>query len=228
MCGRFVLFAPGKDLARHFGAAAPSDLEAHYNIAPTQQILILRVNPETGAREFLFVKWGLVPFWSKDERSAAKMINARLETAAQKPAFRAAFKYRRCLVPTTGFYEWKRRGSKKQPFFFDAVDGTPLGFAGLYEKWKSPSGEIIHSAAILTTDANELLRDVHDRMPVIVNPDHYGEWLDPKIQDSVKAQAGLTPVPADYIKGYPVSTRVNKSDYQGADCILPLQEALFF
>lgn len=228
MCGRFVLFAPGKDVARHFGAAAPPDLEAHYNIAPTQSILILRVNPETGTREFLFVKWGLIPFWSKDERSAAKMINARLETAYQKPAFRAAFKYRRCLVPANGFYEWKRQGSKKQPFFFEAVDGQPLGFAGLFEKWKSPSGEIIHSATILTTEANELLRDIHDRMPVIVDPAHYDEWLDPRIQDPATAQAALEPLPSDYMKGYPVSPQVNKSDYEGADCILPLQDALFF
>jgi putative SOS response-associated peptidase YedK len=177
MCGRFVLMTPGRDLAERFGLEEEPVLEPRYNIAPTQMVAIIRLEKETGRRRLDFVRWGLIPFWSKDPSIGNKLINARAETAAEKPAFSSAFKSRRCLVPADGYYEWKKRKEgQKQPYLARNADGTPFAFAGLWEKWQAPEDQIIESCTILTTDANDLTRPIHDRMPVVygnIKGDHF-------------------------------------------------------
>jgi putative SOS response-associated peptidase YedK len=152
MCGRFVLMTVGKDLAKQFGLEEVPELEPRYNIAPTQVVVIIRLDRNTLQRRLVQVKWGLVPFWAKDTSIGNRLINARVESASEKPAFRAAFKFRRCLVPADGFYEWKKiEGKQKQPYFVRNSDGSPFAFAGLWESWKGAEGEIIESCTILTT-----------------------------------------------------------------------------
>ena len=174
MCGRFTLFKPAGRLSAACGVEL-DDIEPRYNIAPTQQVLAIAVFDDK--RQAFLPRWGLVPSWSKDDKGAARLINARAETIAEKPSFRSAFRKRRCLVPADGFYEWKAEPGGKQPFHFRRRDRLPFAFAGLWEK--GPAGD---GAAILTTAANELLAPVHDRMPVILSPDDYVRWLDPSAE----------------------------------------------
>lgn len=220
MCGRFVLMTPGRSLAEKFGLSEEPFLEPRYNIAPTQMVAIIRLRPEASERALVFVKWGLIPFWAKDRSIAPKLINARAETAAEKPAFRAAFKYRRCLIPADGFYEWQSRPKRaKQPYLITASDGKPFAFAGLWEHWESPDGEVAESCTILTTDSNELVQVLHDRMPVILHEKDYELWLDPDIKDPKLLKPLLQSYPADKMKSYPVTTRVNKADYDAPECV---------
>ena len=171
MCGRFVLMTPGRSLAKRFGLEEVPDLEPRYNIAPTQMVAMIRLDRDTLQRRLVLVKWGLIPFWAKDSSIGNRLINARAESAAEKPAFRSAFKSRRCLVPADGYYEWKKRkGGQKQPYLARNADGSPFAFAGLWERWQAPEDEIIESCTILTTDANDLTQPIHDRMPVILKP----------------------------------------------------------
>ncbi len=223
MCGRFVLMTVGRDLARHFGLEEDIELEPRYNIAPTQVVAIVRSEEGVGRRELRLVKWGLIPFWAKDPKIASRLINARSESVADKPAFRSAFKNRPCLVPADGFYEWKNTKGKKQPYYFGLANGEPLAFAGLWERWKAPEGDIIESCTILTTDANELLQPIHDRMPVILKPEDYDLWLDPKMKKAELVKPLLQPFPPDQMVGYPVSGKVNKADHEGPDCVRPLE-----
>lgn len=212
----------GRDLAQHFGIEEAIQLEPRYNIAPTQVVAIVR-NEESGVRrELRLVKWGLIPFWAKDPKIASRLINARSESVAEKPAFRSAFKNRPCLVPADGFYEWKKAEGKKQPYYFGLADGKPLAFAGLWERWKAPEGDVIESCTILTTEANELLQPIHDRMPVILKPEDYDLWLDPKMKKAELVKPLLQPFPPDQMAGYPVSEMVNKADHEGPDCVRPL------
>ncbi len=222
MCGRFTLNQPVEALAKIFDVQQLPDLPAEYNIAPTQKVAIVLQNPESKKREFQQLHWGLIPSWAKDPGIGAKTINARAETVAEKPAFRSAFKHRRCLVLADGFYEWQRQQGKKQPFYFRLQDGQPFAFAGLWERWQSPSNEEITSCTILTTAANELLQPIHERMPVIVDPQDYDLWLDSQVQTPQTLQQLLRSYPAAAMTAYPVSTLVNNSRHNSPECIVPM------
>ncbi|MEH2192621.1 MAG: SOS response-associated peptidase [Nostoc sp.] len=236
MCGRFTLNQSAEALAQVFHVEPVLDLAANFNIAPTQMVATVLQNPESENREFKQLHWGLIPSWAKDGGMGAKLINARAETVAEKPAFRSAFKHRRCLVLADGFYEWQRQQGKKQPFYFRLQDGQPFGFAGLWEKWQpvraaSPTGEAgtpaneeIISCTILTTAANELLQPIHERMPVILEPKDYDLWLDSQVQTPQTLQQLLRPYPAPAMTSYPVSTLVNNSRHNSQQCIIPLSD----
>lgn len=224
MCGRFTLNQSASALTEVFHVESIPDLADQYNIAPTQMVATVLHNVESNQREFQHLRWGLIPSWAKDPSIGAKLINARAETVAEKPSFRSAFKHRRCLVVADGFYEWQRQQGKKQPFYFRLQDGQPFGFAGLWEKWRSPDQEEIISCTILTTVANELLQPIHERMPVILNPKDYDLWLDPQVQTSEPLHQVLCPYPAPAMTAYPVSTLVNKAQHNSPECIIPLDE----
>jgi putative SOS response-associated peptidase YedK len=181
-------------------------------------------NPEVNQRELQQLRWGLIPSWAKDSSIGSKLINARSETVAEKPSFRSAFKHRRCLVVADGFYEWQKQQGTKQPFYFRLRDEQPFGFAGLWEKWSSPTQEEIISCTILTTTANELLQSIHDRMPVILDPKDYDLWLDPEVQTPQPLQSLLSPYPAAAMTGYPVSKLVNSPKHNSPECIMPVNE----
>jgi putative SOS response-associated peptidase YedK len=217
MCGRFARRADPKRLAKEFKVAEVPGVGPRYNIAPTQDVLGVVETPD--GREMRFYQWGLVPSWAKDASVGARLINARSETVLEKPSFREAFKKRRCIIPADGFYEWQRAGGRKQPFFFRMRDERPFGFAGLWERWEDEGGRVINSCAILTTEANEVLRSVHDRMPVILHPKDYELWLggDARELDLVKEM--LRPYPAEEMTGYPVGASVNSPSNQGAELI---------
>ena len=222
MCGRFALKAPPADIARQFGVDAVPELAPRYNIAPTQDILVIR-HPwrEPEARlEAVQVKWGLLPSWAKDASMAAKLANARAETVAEKPAFRSAFRRMRCLVPADGFYEWEATPSGKQPWFLRLKSQAPLAFAGLWEHWQGPDGAPLETATIITTDANELVRPVHVRMPVILQPADWPVWLGAKTAPE-DLKALLKPLPADLMERYRVSRRMSNARNEGADCMAP-------
>jgi putative SOS response-associated peptidase YedK len=222
MCGRFTLNQPATALARIFHVQQAMDLAAEYNIAPTQMVATVLHKLDSDKREFQQLRWGLIPSWAKDLGIGAKLINARAETVAEKPSFRSAFKHRRCLVLADGFYEWQRQQGKKQPFYFRLQDGQPFAFAGLWETWQSPSNEEITSCTILTTAANELLQPIHDRMPVILEPQDYDLWLDPQVQTPQPLQQLLRPYPAPAMTAYPVSTLVNNARHNSPECIMPI------
>lgn len=211
MCGRYARSSDPAKLAREFKvtAAEVPAAQASYNVALTQNVLAVRETPD--GREMTFLKWGLVPSWAKDASMGAKLINARSETVAEKPAFRDAFKRRRCIIPADGFYEWKREGSRKQPFFFRLKDERPFGFAGLWERWEGDGWNVLNTCTILTTEANELLRPVHDRMPVILHPDVYSQWLEADERERELLRELLRPYPAGEMLGYPVSPLVNST-----------------
>lgn len=220
MCGRFTLAVPAEALASAFKLTQVPELAPRYNIAPTQQVLAIR-GGET-SREAVLLRWGLVPSWAKDLSAGAKMINARSETAAEKPAFRSAMRQRRCLIPADGFYEWQAQPEGKQPFHIRLADRGPFALAGLWEHWKAPTGDWVYTCTILTTEANELMRPLHDRMPVIIPPEHYDRWLDPQIHDAGPLQSLLVPYPAELMLAAPVSKAVNRVANDGPDLIAPL------
>lgn len=212
MCGRFVLATPVSELQRAFGFADAPNLPARYNVAPTQDVAVV-VAAEGGGRSLAAMRWGLVPFWAGDPSVGSRMINARGETAAEKPAFRAAFRQRRCLVPADGFYEWEVAGKAKRPVLIRRRDRAPLAFAGLWEVWRGPKGgpalEVpLRTVTIVTTAANDDLRHLHDRMPVILDAAGQAEWLDPAT--TAEAAAGLVrAAPVGLLDTLAVSTRVN-------------------
>jgi len=228
MCGRYSLTSPVEAMRRLFGfMGAPPNLPARFNIAPTQQVPIIRIGAgRSGERELASLRWGLIPFWAKDASLGAKLINARAEGLAEKPSFRAAFRARRCLVPADGFYEWQASEQGKRPYRIGltggAAEALPLfAFAGLWERWeKAPDGVPVESCTIVTTEANALLRPIHGRMPVILAPETYGTWLDPKTP-AKEALALLGPYPAEAMMAYPVSTRVNNVRNDDPLCIAP-------
>jgi len=221
MCGRFTLTTPAERVQREFELLEIPDLEARYNIAPTQNILAIRHS--TDGNEAGMFKWGLIPSWAKDVSIGAKLINARSETVAEKPSFREAFKRRRCIIPADGFYEWQRTGGKKQPYYFHLKDDRLFGFAGLWEKWRTPDGESLETCSILTTDANEVLRPVHDRMPVILHPDTYDLWLDEDDRKQDLRKELLSPYSASEMAAYPVSTSINSPQHQGEELVQPIE-----
>src|SRR6266478_1605916 len=211
MCGRFLASKSPDEIARWFATrnAIPNS-RASYNVAPTQDILAVRFNPETKERTLDALRWGLVPYWAKDIKIGYSLINAKAETVAEKPAFREAFKSRRCLIAADGFYEWKKLDAKtKQPYAITMKDRSLFGFAGLWERWADKtSGEVVRSCTIITTTPNEITAPIHDRMPVIVAPEDYGKWLGKEVADPVRLLQMLKPFPAEAMKVFPVDTRV--------------------
>lgn len=207
MCGRYAVTTAPEAIRQLFRYAEKPNFPPRYNIAPTQPIAIVRLSE--GERHFALVRWGLIPSWVKDPKSVSLMFNARGETAAEKPAYKAAMKRRRCLVPADGFYEWKREGDRKRPHWIRRRDSKPLAFAGLWETWTGPNGEELETAAIVTTAANDTLKPLHDRMPVVVPPDAFGLWLDPNADLKIAA-ALMTPAPNDLLEAYEVSSAVNR------------------
>jgi putative SOS response-associated peptidase YedK len=224
MCGRFTLTVSGRVLARLFDVPEVAELTPRYNIAPTQQVLIARATEGGGGRELVPARWGLIPFWAKDEKIGARMINARAESVSSKPAFRAAVKHRRCLIPADGFYEWRKTGSGKQPYLIRFADRRPFAFAGLWERWHPDDGEPVDSCTIITTSPNELVAELHDRMPVILSPDGHGEWLTADWIADDRLNALLVPHAPDQMEAYPVSTRVNRPINDDPGCIEPLDQ----
>jgi len=213
---------PGKSLAEHFRLAEEPSLEPRYNVAPTQPAAIIKPKAGSSLRELKIVRWGLIPFWAKDAKIGARFINARSETASDKPAFRAAFKMRRCLIPADGFYEWKKLEKGSDPYLVVLANRMPFAFAGLWESWKSPHGELIESCTILTSDANELVRPIHDRMPAILSPSDYELWLNPNPKTIGSLKHILKSFPSEQMILFPVSGKVNKASYDAADCVEPL------
>jgi putative SOS response-associated peptidase YedK len=226
MCGRYKLSRRKQVVEEYFDAVSDEpDWAPRFNIAPTQPIAVIRQNPKEPIRELSLMRWGLIPSWSKDSSGAARMINARSETASTKPAFRDALKSRRCLIPADGFYEWKRDGKAKQPYCFEVGEGDLFAFAGLWERWKDPSGEWIKTCSILTTTPNAVTAPVHDRMPVILDPDAYDLWLDPGMTNVDAATDLLKPFDARVMQGFPVSTRINSVVNEDAECSRPVEIA---
>lgn len=225
MCGRFTLRAGAGELMRFFGLEGVADFPARYNIAPTQTVAIVRHS--ASGRALDFVRWGLIPSWSRDPRIGSSLINARSETAAEKPSFRTAFRKRRCVIPCDGFYEWEAvAGQKlKQPWLIGVRDSPLFGFAGLWESWHAPTGETVETCSILTTSSNELLRPLHDRMPVILDPSDFERWLVPDVQTAETLRALMVSFPADRMQRFRVSTLVNSPKNETAECVRPIPVA---
>lgn len=223
MCGRFDETVALQQLAERFAAAYDAlKFEPRFNIAPTQDVPCV-LQGDDGPEIRLF-KWGLVPHWAKDPEIGHKMINARAETLGEKPSFRQSFERRRCLVPATGFFEWKREGTSKQPFRITRRDGAPFAMAGLWDDWiDRKSGEILHSFTIITTGANEQLRDLHDRMPVILQRKDERVWIDPGVSDMTRLHALLKPYTPTDLLCYPVSPRVNSPQNDSPELIEPIE-----
>ena len=224
MCGRFVLSSTPAELADRFELTEAPEWSPRVNIAPTQCIPIIRA--PAGARECVFARWGLIPAWSKEPKTSYSTFNARAETVATKPAFRAAFSQRRCIIPASGFYEWLRSGGSKSPYYLSLKNSQPFAFAGHWERWEK-NGETIESCTIIVTEANALMKPIHDRMPVILAAEGYDRWLDPRIGDPARVQPLLKPCPASWLQAYPVSQAVNNSRNGGAGLIRPLPASLF-
>jgi putative SOS response-associated peptidase YedK len=219
MCGRYRLSRRKQIVEDYFECASDEpDWTPRYNIAPTQPIPVVRQHPKEPVRILSLMKWGLIPSWSKDASGAASMINARSETAATKPAFRDALKSRRCLIPADGFYEWSRDGKTKQPFCFEVNDGQLFAFAGIWDRWVDPSGNWIKTCSILTTTPNDVTSAVHDRMPVIFEPDTYDLWLDPGMHDMRALSDMMKPYDAQLMRCFPVSRRINHVVNDDEEC----------
>jgi putative SOS response-associated peptidase YedK len=223
MCGRYRASRRKQIIEEHFDASGEEDWNPRYNIAPTQPVPVIRQHPKEPQRVFSLMRWGLIPSWAKDASGAAKMINARSETAHLLPAFRDAMKSRRCLIPADGFYEWLRTGKGKQPFCFEVRDGELFAFAGLWERWRNPTGDWIRSCSILTTMPNAVTSQVHDRMPVILSKEAYELWLDPGFTDVAALSHLLKPYDERDMRFYPVSNRINQASNDDPECSLPTE-----
>ena len=208
MCGRYVITSSPAAIRALFGYPEQPNFPARYNVAPTQPIAVVRLHE--GKRQFVLMRWGLIPSWVKDPKTFSLLINARGESVIDKPAFRAAMRRRRCLIPADGFYEWKEVGGRKQPYFVRSRRGGPFAFAGLWETWTGPNGEEMDTAAIVTTGANRTLAAIHDRMPVIVPPEAFDLWLDCAKVDAQTASALFVPAREDLLEAYEISTAVNR------------------
>ncbi len=223
MCGRYTLTSAPEALRALFGYEEQPNFPPRYNVAPTQPIPIVRL--VDGKRHFALVRWGLLPSWVKDPKTFTLLINARGESAAEKPAFRAAIKRRRCLIPADGFYEWQAADERKRPFYVHAKSGAPLAFAGLWETWTGPNGEELETATIVTTRANRMLSPIHDRMPVIVPPEGFDLWLDGAKVDATTASALIAPAPETLLEAYEISTAVNRTANDNPKLLEPVGAA---
>ena len=224
MCGRFVQYSDPEIYASHFDLDDICQATPRYNVAPTQPVLAIRGTDE-GKRELVPLRWGLVPAWSKGPDNRYSMINARAETVKSKPAYRNAFKHRRCLIPAEGFYEWKAGKDGKTPFLIRRVGGEPFAIAGLWERWHAPEGDSIASCTIVVTDASELVRAIHDRMPVILQRKDFAAWLDPANTDADDLLAMLKPADPASRTLYPVSRRVNSPGDDSPELLKPVDAA---
>ncbi len=223
MCARYSFFSV-QVFQQEFDLE-PEGIDKHFNIAPTDVVPAI---VDTGkGRELLFMKWGLVPSWSKDPSIGQKLINARAETLAEKPSFRTAFKKRRCLLPADGFFEWKGEKGHKQPYFIRMKSQRPFAFAGLWEYWEGADGALV-TCTIVTTEPNELLATVHNRMPVIVAHDDYGNWLDPNVQATAPLMPILCPYPADEMEMYPVTKAMSNPGYESPAIVEPVPSETLF
>jgi putative SOS response-associated peptidase YedK len=223
MCGRFTLTVDPADLQDVFGDFVfPAQFAPRYNIAPSQPVLAI---PNDGKNKADFFLWGLIPSWSKDPAIANKLINARGETVAEKPSFRGSFKYKRCIIPADGFYEWKAQAGQKTktPYFIHMKDSRPFGFAGLWDEWHSPDGNVLRTCTIITTTPNELMSTLHNRMPVILDKQNFGDWLNPMPQTSDNLIHLIQSFPADRMAAHPVSTLVNAPGNDRPECVLPVE-----
>ncbi|MFQ5983736.1 MAG: SOS response-associated peptidase [Woeseiaceae bacterium] len=221
MCGRFAFYSPSEATAALFGVEAAPALKPRYNIAPTQMIAAVRVTPED-TRELAMLRWGLVPFWAKDPSIGNRMINARAETVAEKPSFRAAYRKRRCLVLADGFYEWRKEHDGKTPYFISLASGTPFAFAGLWEDWRAKdTDESLQSATIITTTASKYMSTLHDRMPVVLEQDAANRWLggDEQLLFEIVEQS-------PEFRAWPVDRRVNNAKNEGAELVEPVGNTL--
>lgn len=218
MCGRYELHSHPSVIALQFGLTATPALAPRYNIAPQTQVAVVRLDAG-GTRELGLLRWGLIPFWAKDPSIGGRMINARSETVASKPAFRQPFRRHRCLLPADGFYEWAGGAGRRQPVWIGAADGRVLGLAGLYDVWHDPAGAPVESCTILTAPANALVAPIHDRMPVVIRPDDYERWLRGSPDD---AAGLLAPCPPEALRSHPVSARVNSVRNDDPALIEPL------
>ena len=221
MCGRFALKTPPKSIQEHFHLPETVELSPRYNNAPSQTVAVVRHLPKNNSPQLNMLRWGLIPHWAKDMKIGYKLINARGETLKQKTSFRSAFKMRRCLIVADGFYEWKRSGKIRQPFYVHLKKDSVFGFAGLWESWNGPDGNIVESTTIITTSPNELIREIHDRMPVILHPDQYETWLLDSTPEHT-LQEFLASYPADKMVAYKVSPEVNSPQNDLPDCLIPL------
>jgi putative SOS response-associated peptidase YedK len=220
MCGRYSSKSKADELAREFELnETPRNITPRFNVAPTQSVPVVFIM--ANGRELGFLRWGLVPSWAKDPDVGNLMINARAESVAEKPAYRSAFKKQRCLVVASGFYEWRAEETGKQPYHFQLTSGGPFGFAGLFEHWQM-GDQVIDSCTVITTEANELVRPVHERMPVIIPRENYAKWLDPAEEDPVRLKALLLPFDADQMTAWPVSRVVNSPTHDSPECVEPL------
>lgn len=219
MCGRYTITTPVEALRELFGFEGPGvNLRPRWNVAPTQEAPVVRLGSD-GRRELAMFRWGLVPFWAKNPSIGSRMINARAETVADKPAFRQAFRARRCLVPADGFYEWaKGAGGRKQPYLFRTGNGAPFALADLWERWQSGDAAPLHTFTIIVTAANRMMAQYHDRMPVVLAPENYAAWLDP----DTDARPLLAAPPADLFVATPVGTHVNNPHNDDPRCVEPL------
>lgn len=219
MCGRFVTVIPYEELKQIFDLIESSSrTEPRYNVAPTQQVPVVRSNCEHNA--LVPMKWGLIPSWSKDSTIASHTINARCETVAEKPAFRHAIKYNRCIIPVSGFYEWLHTGGSKTPHYIHLSDNSPMSLAGIWEPWKAPDGQEIETFSILTTTSNSLISPLHDRMPVILQPADYNLWLSKSMHHPQELTHLYQPFPDEKMALYEVSNLVNNPRFDSPSCIV--------
>jgi putative SOS response-associated peptidase YedK len=224
MCGRYTLSAKGDEVALLFDLQEIPQLPLRYNIAPTQETAVVRVERPGAPRKLDLLRWGLIPYWAKEAGIGNRMINARSESVAEKPAYRWSFRRKRCLIPTSGFYEWKKEGKAKQPYMIRRKDAKPFALAGLWDRWQDPERGPLDTFTILTTDANELIRPLHDRMPVILAPADFDLWLDPAVEDRERLEPLLAPFESGQMETYPVSRAVNSPANDLAACIEPLAQ----
>jgi putative SOS response-associated peptidase YedK len=224
MCGRYRLSRRKQRVEEYFDTESDEpEWTPRYNIAPSQPVPVIRQNPKEPRRELSLMRWGLIPSWAKDASVAARMINARSETVGTKPAFRDSLTNRRCLIPADGFYEWQRTEKVKQPYCFEVNDGELFAFAGIWDHWRDTNNNIVETFSILTTSPNAVTAAVHDRMPVILDPDSYDLWLDPGVQDASWASELLKPYDAQLMRCYPISTRINHVANDDEECSAPLE-----
>lgn len=219
MCGRYVIEISADLVRRVFGVVDVPHWTARYNVAPTQMVPVIRQRGDS-TRQLVQMRWGLIPSWAKEVGEG--LINARAETVNEKPSFRQSFRQRRCILPATGFYEWQKVDKHKIPHFVRLKNQMPMPFAGIWDSWRAPDGQVVESCAILTTTANGAVGAIHERMPLILHPDEFGQWLDREQHDPVALMSLLTPYPSDCLEVYPVSTLVNSVANDQPECIVPL------
>lgn len=221
MCGRYALNTTAPELMQHFQLVRDILFPPRFNIAPTSEVPVIRQNPQ-GERVADLLKWGLIPHWAKDPGIGAKLNNARSETVAEKPSFCSSYKSRRCLVPASGFYEWKATPSGKQPYFIHYKDSSPLAMGGLWESWIDPDGVIVRTFCVLTTGPNEVMQPIHDRMPVLIQQGDFGRWLNPEEVPGVELAELLAPAGAGAMEAWPVSNARN----EGVELMEPLADSM--